>query len=105
MKSVVAGYLAAFCLVFSLIWPGACKPGGGTGHPGGPAAGGRNKIKVVTTLFPLYDMAKHIGGERAEVSLLLPPGVEAETTVYVVRRWWEENARPSSDGYYADAPS
>ena len=35
-----------------------------------------NKISVVTTLFPLYDFAKYIGGEKADVSLLLPPGVE-----------------------------
>jgi zinc transport system substrate-binding protein len=34
------------------------------------------KLKIVTTLFPLYDMARQIGAERAEVSLLLPPGVE-----------------------------
>jgi len=37
---------------------------------------GRKKLVVVTTLFPLYDFARTIGGERAEVSLLLPPGVE-----------------------------
>jgi len=37
------------------------------------------KIKIVTTLFPLYDFAKTIGGNRVEVSLLLPPGVEAHT--------------------------
>ena len=35
-----------------------------------------HKIVVVTTLFPLYDMAKHIGADKADVSLLLPPGVE-----------------------------
>jgi len=34
------------------------------------------KIQVVTTLFPLYDFARRIGGEKAEVSMLLPPGVE-----------------------------
>lgn len=34
------------------------------------------KIKVVTTLFPLYDIAKSIGGNEADVLLLLPPGVE-----------------------------
>lgn len=38
-----------------------------------------SKLKVVTTLFPLYDMAKNIGGDKADVSLLLPPGVEAHT--------------------------
>jgi zinc transport system substrate-binding protein len=34
------------------------------------------KIKIVTTLFPLYDMAKNIGGDKAHVSLLVPPGME-----------------------------
>lgn len=37
------------------------------------------KIMVVTTLFPLYDFAKNIGQDKAEVSLLLPPGVESHT--------------------------
>jgi len=37
------------------------------------------KIKIVTTLFPLYDMAKSIGGDKARVSLLVPPGVEPHT--------------------------
>ncbi len=34
------------------------------------------RLKVVTTLFPLYDFARQVGGEKAAVSLLLPPGVE-----------------------------
>ena len=34
------------------------------------------KLKVVTTLFPLYDFARQIGGSKADVTLLLPPGVE-----------------------------
>lgn len=37
------------------------------------------KLTVVTTLFPLYDFAKTIGGDKVEVSLLLPPGVEAHS--------------------------
>ena len=37
------------------------------------------KLKVITTLFPLYDMAKNIGADKADVSLLLPPGVEAHS--------------------------
>lgn len=40
---------------------------------------GSHKIKVVTTLFPLYDFAKNIGKTRVVVSLLLPPGVEAHS--------------------------
>jgi zinc transport system substrate-binding protein len=36
-----------------------------------------NKIKVVTTLFPLYDFARNVGRDLVDVSLLIPPGVEA----------------------------
>lgn len=35
------------------------------------------KIIIVTTLFPLYDFARSIAAEKAEVVLLLSPGVEA----------------------------
>ncbi len=34
------------------------------------------RLVVVATLFPLYDFAKNVSGERAEVTLLLPPGAE-----------------------------
>src|SRR4030043_2356831 len=37
---------------------------------------GEKKLTVITTLFPLYDFAKNIGGQKADVTLLLPPGVE-----------------------------
>ncbi|MFA5024313.1 MAG: zinc ABC transporter substrate-binding protein [Patescibacteria group bacterium] len=37
------------------------------------------KFKVVTTLFPLYDMARSIGSDKADVYQLLPPGVEAHS--------------------------
>jgi zinc transport system substrate-binding protein len=37
----------------------------------------REKIVVVTTLFPLYDFARTVGGDKADISLILPPGVEA----------------------------
>ena len=35
------------------------------------------KISIVATLFPQYDFAKVIGGDKVEVMILLPPGVEA----------------------------
>jgi zinc transport system substrate-binding protein len=38
-----------------------------------------NKLKVITTLFPLYDIAKTIGADKVDVSLLLPPGMEAHS--------------------------
>lgn len=35
-----------------------------------------SKLTVVTTLFPLYEFAKEVGGDDVEVTLLLPPGAE-----------------------------
>lgn len=37
------------------------------------------KLEVITTLFPTYDFARHIAQDRVNVTLLLPPGVEAHT--------------------------
>jgi zinc transport system substrate-binding protein len=37
------------------------------------------KLSVVTSLFPLYDFVRQIGGDQVEVTLLLPPGVEAHS--------------------------
>jgi zinc transport system substrate-binding protein len=37
------------------------------------------QLTVVTTLFPLYDFTKNIAGDKASVTLLLPPGVEAHS--------------------------
>jgi zinc transport system substrate-binding protein len=34
------------------------------------------RLIVVATLFPLYDFARNIAGDRADVRLLLPPGSE-----------------------------
>ncbi len=34
------------------------------------------KIKIVTTLFPFYDFASAVAGDKAEVTLLLPAGVD-----------------------------
>ncbi|MBM4137390.1 MAG: hypothetical protein FJ241_11240, partial [Nitrospira sp.] len=34
------------------------------------------KLKVVASLFPLYDFAKNVGGQKVDVILLLPPGTE-----------------------------
>lgn len=36
-------------------------------------------LKVVATLFPQYDFVRQVGGDRVEVSLLLPAGTESHT--------------------------
>ena len=38
--------------------------------------GQAGKLKVVTTLFPLYDFARNVGIDSVDVELILPPGVE-----------------------------
>ena len=37
------------------------------------------KIQIITTLFPQYDFARVIAGDKADVTLLLPPGMEAHS--------------------------
>ena len=42
---------------------------------------------------------------KLAVHAWLPEGVEARVEGWVVRKWWEEEARPVGDGYYTEAPS
>ncbi|MDD5712509.1 MAG: zinc ABC transporter substrate-binding protein [Smithellaceae bacterium] len=37
------------------------------------------KLRVITTLFPLYDFSREVGQGRVAVDLLLPPGVESHS--------------------------
>lgn len=39
----------------------------------------KGKLKIVATLFPQYDFCRAIAGDEAEVTLLLPPGMESHT--------------------------
>ena len=36
-----------------------------------------DKLKVVASIFPLYDFARAIGGEKVSVSMLIPAGADA----------------------------
>ena len=58
-------WLTVLLLALVLVLPGCSRQERQSG-----------KLQVVTTLFPLYDFARTIGGEKAQVTLLLPPGVE-----------------------------
>jgi zinc transport system substrate-binding protein len=72
-KGILSGLGLVFCVMMVLT---ACNslPLANQGTDGAS-----HKIRVITTLFPLYDMAKFIAADTAEVSLLLPPGVEAHS--------------------------
>ena len=40
------------------------------------ADGENDKIRIITTIYPLYEFAKEVAGDKAEVSLLVPAGSE-----------------------------
>ncbi len=67
MKSFRLVYICLFCIV--LLITASCKKK----DERQPEI---KKLAVIATLFPIYDFAKNIGGEHAEVSLLMPPGIE-----------------------------
>ena len=61
-----------FLLLLSVLLFSACnRPESAAPTP--------TKLQVVTSLFPLYDFVRQIGGDQVEVTLLLPPGVEAHS--------------------------
>ena len=45
----------------------------------GPLQEKTEKIQIVATIFPLYDFAREIAGEDAEVKMLLTPGAEVHS--------------------------
>lgn len=66
-KKIVTVFLLLFLLGLSSVMATAQSPQG------------KVKLRVITTLFPTYDFTKQIGKDKVEVSLLLPPSVEAHT--------------------------
>jgi zinc transport system substrate-binding protein len=40
---------------------------------------GKGALKIAASVFPLYDFSRSVAGDRAEVSLLLPAGVDVHT--------------------------
>lgn len=64
-------FLITIILIFSLLVIGISKIN--------KQSQNEEKIKVIATLFPQYDFAKQIGGDKVDVSLLLTPGTETHT--------------------------
>jgi hypothetical protein len=52
-------------------------------------------------------LGAHMSGKKLKLAIhaYLPDGVEPEIKSWVVKRWWQEDARPGSDGFYTDEPS
>ena len=66
----LAGIAAALLAAAVLVFVAAC----GTASPA--PAGTAPEIRVVASFFPMYDLARKVAGDRAQVSLLVTPGAE-----------------------------
>lgn len=44
-----------------------------------PLRDGSGKLLVSASLFPVYDFAKQVGGDKVNISFILPPGIESHT--------------------------
>ena len=60
--------IAALLVPAVLLWFGGCSYS---------AENGSGKLKIVTTIFPQYDFARQIGGDRVELTMLVTPGGES----------------------------
>lgn len=63
-KKILLLLLIALTVLFS------CQQAKGPGSE-------NKKLKIIATIFPVYDFARNIGGDKIEVTLLLPPGTDA----------------------------
>ncbi|MGG2015536.1 metal ABC transporter substrate-binding protein [Bacillus sp. S10(2024)] len=62
----------SFVLMFTLIFAGCSNKDNTTNKKNG-------KLSVYTTIFPLADFAKKIGGDYVEVTAIYPPGADSHT--------------------------
>ncbi len=68
--------MSIFIMAVSVFIVGCAKEGG---NDGDTQRDSDKKIKIVATLFPQYDFARQIAGDYADVTLLLPPGMESHS--------------------------
>ena len=72
---VLAAWLLAVCILVS-----GCAARSGE-SAGGSARGddARDRISVVTTIFPQYDFVRQIAGDKVDLKMLLKPGEETHS--------------------------
>ncbi|MDA3833079.1 MAG: metal ABC transporter substrate-binding protein, partial [Spirochaetales bacterium] len=62
IKTFILGTLTAVVLMSVLVFKATAQ---------------EQKLQVVASIFPGYDFAREVGGDRLQLTQLLPPGVEA----------------------------
>ena len=70
LKRKLLAVITAAATVFSLC---ACSSESGYSNSDS------GKLKIISTVFPPYDLARQIAGDYADVTLLLPPGMESHS--------------------------
>jgi len=65
-------WLAALALTLTLV--GGCGGADGTGR--GVAFAGDGRLRVATSIYPIYEFARAVGGDRIDLVNLVPPGIE-----------------------------
>jgi len=59
-----------FLFIISLTLITACQPAKEPNKA-------EQKLKVIATIFPVYDFARNIGGDKINITMLMPPGTDA----------------------------
>lgn len=78
-------------IILTMIFAVGCTKENTPSSQGEPE---EEKLKVYASFYPMYDFAANIGGERAEIQLMVPPGVEAHD--------WEPTAKLMAEMEKAD---
>ena len=73
MKTIT-GRVLSLLIILSLVFTAGCAQDTKSASSDPEDS---SKLQVVTTLFPTYDFSRTLLGDRGNVTLLLPPGVEA----------------------------
>ena len=63
--------LLLLCVMLTIVFSGCQHDGSKQG-----TATTTQKVKVIATVYPVYEFAKQVGGDKVDIELLVPPGAE-----------------------------
>ena len=79
MKKRIAAMLLAAAVVVGCVFSG-CNFGNDKNNKDKKATNDTaDKLSIVTTIFPQYDFARQVAGDKADITMLLGPGEESHT--------------------------
>lgn len=81
MRPNVKKTLSLILTIVLALLASAC----GFRQPGAASTPAAAKLRVVASIYPVYEFARQVGGDRLELTLLVPPGAEPHD--------WEPTAR------------